>query len=65
MLLTKASVVRQLLVNLLHSLDVEPAALSMVDHRFRIVHTHNAVGLFLHRFWSVPWLIDVAVRIVF
>lgn len=54
----------ELLVNLFHSLDVKPAALRVVDHRFGIIHSHHTVGCFLDRLWGVPRLIDVPVRVV-
>lgn len=37
----------ELLVNLFHPLDVEPAALSMVDHWFGVIHSHHTVGCLL------------------
>lgn len=56
---------RELLVNLLHAFDVEPAALGVVDHGFGVIHTHDAVGRLLDRFRSVPRLVNVAVGKVF
>lgn len=63
--LTQSSIVGQLLVDLLHAFDVEPAALGVVDHRFGVIHPHHAVGGLLHRFRGVPRLVDVAVGKVF
>lgn len=54
----------ELLVNLFHSLNVEPAALCVVDHRFGVIHSHHAVGCLLDRLRGVPRLIDVPVRVV-
>lgn len=54
----------QLLINLLHPLDVEPAALSVVDHRFWVIHSHNTVGCLLDGLRCVPGLVDVPVRVV-
>jgi hypothetical protein len=42
--LTEASVMGQLLVDLLHPLYVQPAGLGVVDHGFGVVHAHHAVG---------------------
>lgn len=57
--LTKASVAGQLLVDLLHALDVEATGLGMVHHGLGVVHTNNALGRLLHALWRVPWVIDV------
>lgn len=54
----------ELLVNLFHSLNVESAALCMVDHRFGVIHSHHTIGCLLDRLWGVPWLIDVPVWVV-
>lgn len=54
----------KLLVNLFHPLDVEPAALCMVDHGFGVIHPHHAVGCLLERLGGVPWLVDVAVWVI-
>lgn len=54
----------QLLVNLFHPLNIEPAALCVVDHRFRVIHSHHTVGCLLDRLRGVPWFIDVPVRVV-
>lgn len=62
--LTEPSVVGQLLVDLLHPLDVESAALGVVDHGFGVIHPHHAVGCLLDRLRSVPRLVDVAVGVV-
>ncbi len=37
----------ELLVNLFHSLDVEPAALCVVNHGFGVIHSHHTVGCLL------------------
>lgn len=62
--LTKASVVRELLIDLLHPLDVEAAALCVVEHGFGIIDSHNAVRCFLNRLWCIPRLVDVTARVV-
>lgn len=54
----------ELLVDLLHSLYVEPAALCVVDHGLGVVYSHDAVGCLLDRLWGSPRLIDVSVGIV-
>lgn len=54
----------ELLVNLFHSLNVESAALRMVDHRFGVIHSHHTISCLLDRLWGVPWLIDVPVWVV-
>ena len=54
----------ELLVNLFHSLDVEPAALCMVNHRFGVIHSHDTVSCLLDQLWSIPWLVDVLVWVV-
>lgn len=59
--LTESSVVGQLLVDLLHPLDVEPAALGVVDHGSGVVHPHHTARPLLHRLRGVPGLVDVAV----
>ena len=62
--LTESSVVGQLLVDLLHPLYVEPAALGMVHHRHGVVHPHHAPRCLLHRLRGVPGLVNVAVGVV-
>ena len=62
--LTQALVAGDLSVDLLHPLDVEPDALGVVQHRLGVVHSDNAVGRLLYRFWGTPWLMDVPVGIV-
>lgn len=62
--LTESSVVGQLLVNLFHPLDVESAALGVVDHGFGVVHPHHTVGCLLDRLRSVPRLVDVPVGVI-
>lgn len=62
--LTKASVVRELLIDLLHPLDVEAAALCVVYHGFGIVDSHNAVRCLLNRFRCIPRLVDVTAWVV-
>lgn len=37
----------ELLVNLFHPLDVESAALSVVDHWFGVIHSYHTVGCLL------------------
>lgn len=59
--LTESPVVGQLLVDLLHPLDVEPAALGVVDHGSGVVHAHHTARPLLHRLRGVPGLVDVAV----
>lgn len=59
--LTESSVVGQLLVDLLHPLNVEPAALGVVDHGSGVVHPHHTARPLLHRLRGVPGLVDVAV----
>lgn len=56
---------RQLLIHLLHSLNVESTALCVLDHGFGIVHAHHTVGCLLHGLRGIPGLIDVAVGVVF
>lgn len=55
---------RELLINLFHSLDVEPADFCVVDHRFGVVHTDHTVCRLLHGLWGVPGFIDVPVWVV-
>lgn len=55
---------RELLVHLLHPLDVESAALRVVDHRFGVIHPHHTVGCLLDSLRGVPRLVDVAVWVV-
>ena len=62
--LTESSVMGELLVNLFHPLDVEPAALCVVDHGFGVVHSHHTVGSLLDRLWGVPGLVYVPVWVV-
>ena len=62
--LTEASVMGQLLVDLLHPLYVQPAGLGVVDHGFGVVYAHHAVGGLLDGQGGVPGLVDVAVWVV-
>lgn len=55
----------ELLVNLFHSLYVEPAALCMINHWFGVIHSHHTVGCLLDRLRGIPRLIDVPIRVVF
>lgn len=57
--LTKASVAGELLVDLLHALDVEAAGLGVVHHGLGVVHAHNALGRLLHALRCVPGVVDV------
>lgn len=56
--LTQSSVSAQLLVDLLHSLDVEPACLCMVHHGLRVMDAYDALGGCLHGLRGVPRVID-------
>lgn len=56
--LTKAPIAGQLLVNLLHSLDVYPAGLSVINHGFGVVHSNYALSDLLNTFWGIPRVID-------
>lgn len=56
--LTEAPVAGQLLVNLLHSLNVYPAGLSVINHGFRVVHSNYALCDLLNTFWGIPRVID-------
>lgn len=58
-LLTESPVAGELLVNLLHPLDVEPAGLGVVDDGPGVVHANDALGCLLNGLWGVPGLIDV------
>lgn len=58
-LLTKASVAGELLVDLLHALDVEAAGLGVVHHGLGVVHADDALGRFLHALWCVPGVVDI------
>lgn len=55
---TQSSVSAQLLVDLLHPLDVEPARLCVVHHGLRVMDSDDALGRCLHGLWSVPRVID-------
>lgn len=55
---TQSSVSAQLLVDLLHPLDVEPARLCVVHHGLRVMDSNDALGRRLHRLWSVPRVVD-------
>lgn len=54
----------ELLINLFHPLNVESAALCMVDHRFGVIHSYHTVGCLLERLRCIPRLVDVPVRVV-
>lgn len=56
--LTESSVSAQLLVDLLHPLDVEPAGLRMVHHGFWVMDSYDALGCSLHGFGGVPRVVD-------
>lgn len=58
-LLTEASVAGELLVDLLHPLDVEAAGLGVVHHGFGVVDTDHAFGRLLHALGSVPGVVNV------
>lgn len=62
--LTESSVVGQLLVNLLHPLDVQSAALGVVYHGLGVIHPHHAVGRLLDRLRGIPGLVEVPVWVV-
>lgn len=55
----------KLLVNLFHSLNVEPAALCVVNHRFGVINSHHTVGCLLDGLRGIPRLIDVSVGVIF
>lgn len=57
--LTQAPVSAQLLVDLLHPLDVEPACLCVVHHGLRVMNADYALGGRLHGLWGVPRVVDV------
>lgn len=59
MVLTESPVAGQLLVNLLHPLDVEPAGLGVVDDGPGVVHANDALGCLLNGLWGIPGLVDV------
>lgn len=63
-LLTQALVLGELLVDLLHSVDVEAAGFSVPDHRSGVVHPHHTITGSLQALRSVPRLVDVAIGIV-
>lgn len=50
---------RELLVDLLHPLDVEPADLGVVDHGLGVVDADDALGGRLHGVRGVPGVVDV------
>lgn len=56
---TKSSVTGELLVDLLHSLDVDAAGLSVVHHGLGVMHADDAFGSLLHSLRSVPGIVDV------
>lgn len=58
-LLTEASVAGELLVDLLHPLDVEAAGLGVVHHGFGVVNSDHAFGCLLHALRSVPGVVNV------
>lgn len=57
--LTKASVARQLLIDLFHTLNVYSAGFGMVDHRLRVVRPNDTLSKLLYTFWCIPRVIDV------
>lgn len=57
--LTQPPVAAQLLVDLLHPLDVEAAGFCVVDHGFWVVDADDAFGSRLHGLRGVPGIIDV------
>lgn len=57
--LTQSPVAAQLLVDLLHPLDVEPARLRVVHHGFRVMDADYALGGRLHGVRGVPRVVDV------
>lgn len=57
--LTVSTILVQLLVDLLHPLDVDPGDLVVVHYRSRVVLADDALGCFLHRVWRVPRFMDV------
>lgn len=57
--LTEASVAGELLVDLLHALDVEAAGLGVVHHGLRVMHADDALGRLLHALRGVPGVVDV------
>lgn len=60
--LTEASVARELLVDLLHPLNVEAAGLCVEHHGLGVMHSNNAFGCFLHALWRVPGIINILGR---
>lgn len=58
-ILTEAPVAGQLLVDLLHSFDVETAGLCMVHHRLWVMHSNNTLGCLLHNLGSIPGIINI------
>lgn len=58
-ILTEASVAGQLLVDLLHALDVEAAGLGVVHHGLWVMHANDALGCLLHALRGVPGVVDV------
>ncbi|TNN46198.1 putative protein C12orf56 [Liparis tanakae] len=57
-----SSVAGELLVDLLHPLDVEATGLGVVHHGFGVVHADHAFGRLLHAVRSVPGVVDVLGR---
>lgn len=57
--LTQPPVAGELLVDLLHPLDVEAAGFGVVHHGLGVVDTDNALGRGLHRLGRVPGVVDV------
>lgn len=57
--LTEASVAGELLVDLLHALDVEAAGLSVVHHGLGVVHADDTLGRLLHTLRCIPGVVDV------
>lgn len=62
--LTQALVLGELLVDLLHALDVEAAGGRVVDHGLGVVHPHHTVARPLQALWGRPRLVDVTVWVV-
>lgn len=57
--LTQSPVAAKLLVDLLHSLDVEPAGLRVVHHGLRVMDADYTLGGRLHGLRGVPWVVDI------